>query len=118
MKTYAKASASELTRVVFVLIPRFNMMTLTTTIEPMRIANYLAPETLFEWEYRSCDGGEIVASNGMSVASSPIDGADGAFNIAVVCGSWGCEHYDRPGLFNWLRRPTPSTRARRPASSM
>ena len=33
------APAGEVTRVSFVLIPRFNMMTLTMLMEPMRIAN-------------------------------------------------------------------------------
>ncbi len=35
MKTHAKASESALTRVVFVLIPRFNMMTLASAHLPM-----------------------------------------------------------------------------------
>ena len=30
----------------FVLVPRFNMMALTTTLEPLRIANYFSGRTL------------------------------------------------------------------------
>ncbi len=48
-----KASGERHTRAAFVVVPRFNMMTLATTIEPMRIANYLAPETLYDWQYLS-----------------------------------------------------------------
>ena len=87
-----------------VVIPRFNRMTLTTTIEPLRIANYLAPETLYEWQYLSATGGEIAASNGMTLATRPLADADPATRIAFVCGSWGSEHYDSPELINWLRR--------------
>ncbi len=34
-----KAFEDRPVRAAFVVVPRFNMMTLTTTIEPMRIAN-------------------------------------------------------------------------------
>ena len=105
MKNPAGTSTAGPARVAFVLVPRFNMMMLTATIEPMRVANYLAPETLFEWEYRAPEGGEIVASNGMSVSAAPIGAAAGwPFDIVAVCGSWGCEHYTHPALFRWLRR--------------
>ena len=67
-----------------VLVPRFNMMVLAATIEPMRVANYLAPETLFEWEYRAPKGGEIVASNGMSVSAAPIGAAGGPFDVVAA----------------------------------
>ncbi|MFT5225545.1 MAG: transcriptional regulator GlxA family with amidase domain, partial [Polaribacter sp.] len=36
----------QLSKIAFVLIPRFNMMTLTTMIETLRVANYLSPQPL------------------------------------------------------------------------
>ena len=104
MTTPAASTTAVPTRVAFVLIPRFNMMTLTTAIEPMRIANYLAPGTLFEWRYLSGDADEVVASNGMSVRAAPLDVGDEHCDVVVLCGSWGCEHYENPALFAWLRR--------------
>ena len=35
----------------FVLLPRFNMATLATMIEPLRIANYVSGEALYRWEF-------------------------------------------------------------------
>ena len=99
-----KAFEERPARAAFVVVPRFNMMTLTTTIEPMRIANYVAPETLYEWQYLSATGGEVAASNGMTLATHRLSDADPATRIVFVCGSWGCEHYDSPELINWLRR--------------
>lgn len=92
------------TRLSFVLIPRFNMMTLTTLIEPMRIANYLAPSELFGWSYLSAAGGEVVASNGMRLGSTAIEQAEEVGETLIVCGSWGCEHDDFSDLGHWLRR--------------
>ncbi|MGE0211979.1 MAG: GlxA family transcriptional regulator [Parvibaculaceae bacterium] len=93
-------------RVTLVLIPRFNMMTLTTFIEPMRIANYLAPEKLYNWEYRSAEDGRVTASNGLSVDAKPLNGPepDAPGDTIVVFGSWGADHYDNPVLLKWLRK--------------
>lgn len=91
-------------RVVCVLIPRFNMMALTALIEPMRVANYLSPEPLYEWEYLSPDGGVVTASNGMEISTASLNAAEGGIDTVLVCGSWGCDHYMHQPLFNWLRR--------------
>lgn len=104
MSDTVSAAPKKLTKVIFLLVPRFNMMTLTTAIEPMRVANYLAPEKLYEWRYLSADGGDVRASNGMSVDTGPIDRADAAASLIFVCASWGCDHYHSPKLFNWLRQ--------------
>jgi len=97
--------AGDLTRVSFVLIPRFNMMTLTMLMEPMRIANYLAPHKLYEWDFRATAAGQVVASNGLSVACRNVD-EDGLPrpDIIAVCGSWGAEHLNDQRLFRWLRK--------------
>ena len=104
MNSSGATPGTEAQRVALVLVPRFSMVTLTAAIEPMRVANYLAPETLFEWEYRSPDGGVVTASNGLAVASVSLHAAGRPCDVVVVCGSWGCEHYRSPVLFQWLRR--------------
>ncbi len=89
----------------FVLIPRFNMMTVTTMVEPLRISNYLAPELLYVWDFRSPSPGVVTASNGLDVNCQALDGAGApAPDMVIVCASWGAEHYDSPALSNWLRR--------------
>ena len=54
------------THMVFIVVPRFNITTLITMIETIRIANYLAPAPLFSWEVASFDGAQVTASNGMT----------------------------------------------------
>lgn len=86
-----------------VLLPRFNMMTLTSVIEPMRIANYLAPEKLFSWEYRADQNGRVYASNGMDIDCAQINATkDPHFDIIAVFGSWGAENYENSTLLSWL----------------
>ena len=54
--------AAAVARVAFLVVPRFNMTTMMTMIEVMRIANYLSPSPLYHWEVLSFDGEEITAS--------------------------------------------------------
>lgn len=89
---------------IFVVVPRFNITTLITMIETMRIANYLAPEQLFSWEIVSFDGAEIVASNGMKTTVATDPDALPAADLIFVLGSWGTEHYENRALTAWLRK--------------
>ena len=94
---------AEPTEVAFVLLPRFNMMSLAALLEPMRIANYVAPRTLYRWEYLSVEAGDVVASNGMRQSTSKLT-ESGNPETVFICGSWGAEHYHNTALLTWLRR--------------
>lgn len=95
--------SSSPTRIAFVLIPRFNMFALTATIEPMRMANYFASQPVYDWEFRSIEGGPIVASNGMSQDSVPLSAPGGPWDTVFVCSSWDSERFEDASLFRWLR---------------
>lgn len=92
------------TRVSFVIVPRFNMATLITMIEPLRVANYLAPEPLYQWEILSPDGPEIPASNGLSITARPLDDRNRRGETIFALASWGAEDYANRDLAGWLRR--------------
>jgi transcriptional regulator GlxA family with amidase domain len=91
------------THAVFVVVPRFNITTLVTIIETMRIANYLLPERPFSWEIVSFDGAVIWASNGMKVTVDAETENIGPADLIFVLGSWGTEHYNNRSLISWLR---------------
>ena len=55
---------------VFMVVPRFNLTTLITMIETLRIGNYLSSERLFSWEVTSFDELTLTASNGVQVRLS------------------------------------------------
>lgn len=91
-------------RVNFLIVPRFNMATLITMIEPLRIANYLASHSLYQWEILSMDGAEIPASNGLKIAAQPVAERNRRGETLFVLASWGAEHYANRELFSWIRR--------------
>lgn len=87
----------------FVLIPRFNMMALTATIEPLRVANYISGRELYSWEFLAPDGEPVPASNGMTLATGALS-QHARWSSLFVCGSWNSQHYENRELFGWLRR--------------
>jgi transcriptional regulator GlxA family with amidase domain len=98
------ASRALPTPVTFVIVPRFNMATLITMIEPLRVANYLAAEPLFQWEILSPDESEIPASNGLSITAQPLDDRNRRGETVFALASWGAEDYAGRDLIAWLRR--------------
>ncbi|MBL6602942.1 MAG: GlxA family transcriptional regulator, partial [Alphaproteobacteria bacterium] len=47
------SSSAKPEELICVVLPRFNMASLTTLIEPLRIANYIAPSPLYHWQFQS-----------------------------------------------------------------
>jgi transcriptional regulator GlxA family with amidase domain len=92
------------THMVFIVVPRFNITTLITMIETIRIANYLAPAPLFSWEVASFDGAQVTASNGMTTTVEVADDTLPPAEFVFVLGSWGTEHYTNRTLTAWLRK--------------
>ena len=98
-----KTPENSATRIHCVLIPRFNMMSLTGLLEPARIANYLSVSPLYTHVYWSFDGAQVVASNGMSIPCETPPEKMNRDDLVFVFGSWGGEYYQNPMLFSWLR---------------
>ncbi len=89
---------------VFIVVPRFNIATLITMIETLRIANYLAPTSKFSWEVASFDGSKITASNGMTATIKTANDNLQPAEFVFILGSWGTEHYRNQRLTAWLRK--------------
>ncbi|MFK7939884.1 MAG: GlxA family transcriptional regulator [Roseovarius sp.] len=92
------------TRIICILLPRFNMMSLISLLEPVRIANYLVADPLFITQYCAPDAQSVAASNGMSVDCDALPQKISQDDLVLVVASWGAEHYSDPVLLNWLRR--------------
>ncbi|WP_240790342.1 GlxA family transcriptional regulator [Rhodobacter sp. SY28-1] len=101
---HLRRPVAPMTRVTFVIIPRFNMATLITMIEPLRVANYLAPEPLYHWDILSPDGTDIPASNGLTITAQALDDRNHRGETIFLLASWGAEDYTNRDLTAWLRR--------------
>ena len=66
---------------VFVMVPEFTMMPVTSAIEPLRLANRLAEKTLYKWTMHSEDGKPVAASNGiLAMVDGDLDQVSGGVN--------------------------------------
>ena len=90
-------------KIHILLLPRFNMFSLTNVIEPTRIANYLSDHDIYTLNFISRETGPVTASNGMSVLCEALPDRLERRSLLLVVGSWGSERFDDKRLFSWLR---------------
>src|SRR5690606_3720893 len=87
----------------FLLMPGFSSLGFISAIEPLRVANRFRGE-LYRWHVLSCDGGAVLASNGMSVnAEAGLEVLNAGATLLVVAGFDPLAHVT-PALKHWLRR--------------
>jgi transcriptional regulator GlxA family with amidase domain len=73
------------TRLGFLLIDDFALMSYASLIEPFRAANHLAEATLYAWRHFSIDGGAARASNGVDIVVDGILGRAEPLDMLFVC---------------------------------
>ncbi len=59
----------------FLLLPDFTMISLSACLEPLRMANRISGQTLYEYQLFTLDGQSVAASNGLSL--QPVTALDG-----------------------------------------
>lgn len=104
IRTPSQTRSQDAETISFLIVPRFNMATLITLIEPLRIANYLAPRRLFDWQILSFDAAPVPASNGLSIEAAPPEDRNRRGELVFLLASWGAETYQNRETLSWLRR--------------
>ena len=95
-------------RIGFLLIPDFSMIAFTSAIEPLRMANRLSGQAIYEWSVVSLSGEPVHASNGLIfTADLPLANA-GKFDLILVCGGEQVERQIDRNLTSSLRRLSQS----------
>src|SRR6202043_3689440 len=70
----------------FLTLPRYSMIALSNAVEPLRMANIVTGEPVYDWSIVSLDGQPVRASNGLQLSSTiPLEQA-GRLDILFVCG--------------------------------
>lgn len=92
----------------FLLVPEFSLMSFSSAVEPLRIANRLAGRPLYRWLVVSKDGQPVQSSNAVAVqVDMSIDQltTEGGHlpTVVLVSGLHG-ERYADKEVFAWLRR--------------
>jgi transcriptional regulator GlxA family with amidase domain len=99
----AKARRSPPYVVGFYLVPEFPMMAFASAIEPLRSANRLRGDALFEWRLYSRDGLPVRASNGVDIAVHGAIDDGAALDLLFVCAGTRDAGAGDAAVAKWLR---------------
>jgi transcriptional regulator GlxA family with amidase domain len=91
------------TRVGFLLLPDFALMSYASAVEPLRAANRLAGRELYSWRHISVDGEAATASNGASIRADHRVGEKIALDALFVCAGGNPALFSDPAVYRWLR---------------
>lgn len=102
-KDFAQHAANEAARLfTFLLVPKFPMLAFSSAIEPLRIANWVAGRTLYDWQVLTVDGAPVDASNGLLLGPHGSISNSTPQILLVGAGVDGC-FYENDRVFKWLR---------------
>lgn len=89
---------------VFLLVPEFTHLALSCAIEPLRIANLLSGQELYQWSFMSEDGETATASNGIvSQVDRPYSELNRGEQLFILSGIHMKQHVT-PELLGVIRR--------------
>lgn len=92
------------TRLGFLLVDDFALMSYASVVEPFRAANRLSGKRLYEWQHFSVDGSPALASNQLEInVSGPLTGTLD-LDILFVCAGGNPAPFDNKATFAALRR--------------
>src|SRR5262245_22672369 len=88
-----------------IVTPNFNLAATVGFLDPFRASNYLDGGILFRWDIASAAGGEVIASNGLSVRTKALRDVKGQpLDVVIVSSSWAPETYNSTPLHTALLR--------------
>lgn len=102
--------ASDLTlprRFGFLLINDFTLISMSSAVEPLRMANRLSGSDFYSWRTIGETGEDVVASDGLSVnAEFSIDDPDvfSDLDIIIVCGGRRIDRSTTAPVLHWLKK--------------
>ncbi|GHC43791.1 GlxA family transcriptional regulator [Neogemmobacter tilapiae] len=93
-------------RFVFLLLDKFTLLSFSSAIEPLRIANYVAGERLYSWALAGepGKGGLAHSSNGASFTLDMGLEEVNRDDTVLVCGGLDAPQAATRGVVGWLRR--------------
>jgi AraC family carnitine catabolism transcriptional activator len=92
-------------RTLIIVTPNFNLAATVGFLDPFRASNYLDGSILFRWEIASAAGGEVIASNGLSLRTRALrDVRNQPQDLVIVSSSWAPETYNSAPLHGALLR--------------
>ena len=94
----------EKTRYGFLTLPNYSLIAVTNALEPLRMANRVVGQPVYEWTLVSFDGRPATASSGLELGPTVALEQLGKVEILFVCGGINVREAVTPALLAALRR--------------
>jgi transcriptional regulator GlxA family with amidase domain len=94
----------EKTRFAFLTLPNYSLIAVTNALEPLRMANRVVGQDVYEWCIASLDGRTVAASSGLDLAPTIALDKIGKVEILFVCGGINVREAVSSPLLAALRR--------------
>ena len=98
------AAAPRKSKFAFLTLPNYSLIALANAVEPLRMANRVSGQDLYEWSIASLDGRAVRASSGLELAPTIALEKIGKAEILFVCGGVNVREAVTPPLLTTLRR--------------
>ena len=96
--------ACETTRYAFLTLPNYSLIAVSNAVEPLRMANRVVGQAVYEWSIVSLDGRPVAASNGLDLEPTIALDKLGKVEILFVCGGINVRAAVTPPLLTALKR--------------
>lgn len=97
------SSDNKLRKIGFLLMKNFTMISLASAIEPLRMANQLSGQELYNWQTLTEDGGSIKASDGIEITPDASMADIGPLDIVIVAGGVNITRSYSQKQVSWLQ---------------
>jgi transcriptional regulator GlxA family with amidase domain len=94
----------EKTRYAFLTLPNYSLIAVANALEPLRMANRIVGQPVYEWSLVSLDGRPVTASSGLELGPTIALEKLGKVEILFVCGGINVREAVTPALLAALRR--------------
>ena len=98
-------------KLTFLILDGASIMCVASAIDPLRAANRVAGEKLFDWSIVSSDGNSAQTSAGLPIAVTGMFDGDDATDVLVIIGGFGARFEAASALLTQLSRAVRSLRA-------
>lgn len=92
------------TRVGFLLLPGFALMSYASAVEPLRAANLLSGERLYDWVHIAPSGSRVASSAGAETPCAQTVETAPKLDLLLVIAGGRPEAFDHAQTFSYLRR--------------
>lgn len=90
-------------RVGFLLLEDFTAIALSSAIGPLRLANYISKQTLYEWKLVNATGEHVVTSDGTRMMPDSSIAETGDFDLVIVVAGIDVERHFGDDEMRWLK---------------